>query len=187
MSASDDRDMIEILKHDHREVEEMFREIEGLDGSRAGSAKRQLVEKVTVELVRHSAVEEMYLYPAARKALPTGEALADEEIKEHAEAERLLKDLESMDLGADYDIKLEKLMAAVREHIQEEEQVLFVALSASCGADELQDLGHKISAAKKLAPTHPHPDAPDNPPANKVTGPVLGLVDKVRDAMSGHR
>lgn len=184
MSASDDRDMIEILKHDHREVEEMFHELEGLGPSRDGSAKKELVEKVTIELVRHSAVEEMYLYPAARKALADGDGLADEEIEEHAEAEQLLKDLEGMDLGADYDAKLGKLMAAVREHIKEEEQVLFVELSKSCSPGELKELGKKIDSAKRLAPTHPHPGAPDTPPANKVTGPALGLVDKVRDAMS---
>jgi hemerythrin-like domain-containing protein len=185
MSASDDRDMIDVLKHDHREVEDMFGELEGLDSSGAGSAKKQLVEKVTIELVRHSAVEEMYLYPAARRALPDGDGLADEEIREHAEAEHLLKDLETMDLGADYDAKLTKLMAAVREHITEEEQVLFVELSKSCSTGELKELGQKIVAAKKLAPTYPHPDAPDKPPANMVTGPALGLVDKVRAAMSG--
>ena len=185
MTASDDRDMIEILKHDHREVEGMFRQIEGLGASRDGSERRQLVDRVTIELVRHSAVEEMYLYPATRRALPDGDGLADEEIKEHAEAERLLKDLQDLGPGADYDAKLQKLMASVREHIRHEEQVLFVELSKSCSSGELQDLGEKITAAKKLSPTRPHPDAPDTPPQNKVAGPALGLVDRVRDAMSG--
>lgn len=185
MSPSDDRDMIEILKHDHREVEDMFRQLEGMGASRDGAARKDLVDKVTIELVRHSAVEEMYLYPAARSALPDGDGLADEEIQEHAEAEQLLKDLEGMEPGADYDAKLEKLMAAVRDHIKEEEQVLFVELSKSCSAGDLKELGAKITAAKKLAPTRPHPDAPDSPPANKVAGPALGMVDRVRDAMAG--
>jgi hemerythrin-like domain-containing protein len=185
MSASEGRDMVEILKHDHREVEAMFRGLETMRGAQAGKAKKQLVAKATIELVRHSAVEEMYLYPAARKVLPDGDGLADEEIAEHAEAERLMKDLEDMPLGTDYDAKLDKLMAAVRGHIKEEEQVLFVALSKACSPEELSDLGEKISAAKKLAPTRPHPDAPDTPPANMLAGPALGLVDRVRDAMSG--
>lgn len=185
MSASDDRDMIEILKHDHREVEQMFHQLEGMPGTAAEAEKKKLVEQVTIELVRHSAVEEMYLYPEARKALSNGERLADEEIHEHAEAEQLLKDLEDMDLGADYDAKLAELMKAVREHIKEEEQVLFVELAQSCSPGELKELGGKITTAKKLAPTRPHPGAPDEPPANMATGPALGLVDKVRDAMSG--
>jgi len=185
MSPSDDRDMIEILKHDHREVEEMFDQLESLGATRDDSAKKDLVDKVTIELVRHSAVEEMYLYPAARRALPNGDALADDEIKEHAEAEQLMKDLEDLAPGADYDAKLRKLMASVREHIKEEEQALFVELAKECTPADLKDLGGKITAAKKLAPTRPHPDAPDTPPANKVTGPAMGLVDRVRDAMSG--
>lgn len=76
-------------------------------------------------------------------------------------------------------------MAEVRKHINHEEQVLFLELAKSCGAEELKALGGKITAAKKLAPTRPHPEAPGTRPANMVTGPALGLVDRVRDAMSG--
>jgi hypothetical protein len=36
--------------------------------------------------------------------------------------------------------------------------------------------------AKKVAPTHPHPHAPNSPPGNLAVGPVLALVDRVRDA-----
>jgi len=42
-----------------------------------------------------------------------------------------------------------------------------------------------VQQAKKLAPTRPHPSAPDKPPLNKVLGPPVGLVDRVRDALSG--
>jgi hypothetical protein len=34
-----------------------------------------------------------------------------------------------------------------------------------------------------MAPTHPHPNAPDTPPGNMVLGPVAALADRFRDAM----
>ena len=37
---------------------------------------------------------------------------------------------------------------------------------------------------KKFAPSRPHPSAPDEPPGDKVLGPVAGLLDRMRDAVS---
>ena len=36
-----------------------------------------------------------------------------------------------------------------------------------------------------MAPARPHPSAPDKPPANKIPGPGVGLVDRMRDALTG--
>jgi hypothetical protein len=49
----------------------------------------------------------------------------------------------------------------------------------------LCELGEKFEKSKKLAPTRPHPSAPDRPPANKILGPGVGLIDRMRDALSG--
>ncbi|MFC7818964.1 hemerythrin domain-containing protein, partial [Streptomyces sp. NPDC057367] len=51
--------------------------------------------------------------------------------------------------------------------------------------DELMKLGDKVRQAKKTAPTRPHPSAPDTPPANKLLAPGAGMVDRVRDALTG--
>jgi hypothetical protein len=48
-------------------------------------------------------------------------------------------------------------------------------------------LGERYKQAKAAAPTHPHPHAPDTPPANVVSGPVTALADRVRDAIRGVR
>ena len=49
----------------------------------------------------------------------------------------------------------------------------------------LNGLGDKVRRAKKLASTRPHPAAPTKPPANRILAPGLGLVDRMRDALSG--
>jgi hypothetical protein len=43
----------------------------------------------------------------------------------------------------------------------------------------------KIRRAKAMAPTRPHPAAPNTPPANKLLAPGAGLVDRARDFVTG--
>src|SRR3954453_23622214 len=60
--AEQQRDVIEVLEHDHREVEEMFAELESLRGAASDEAKerrKDLADQVTIELVRHSVAEEV--------------------------------------------------------------------------------------------------------------------------------
>ena len=52
-------------------------------------------------------------------------------------------------------------------------------------ADELQRLGKIVGALKKVGPTHPHPKVPDHPPLNALLGPGAGIVDRVRDLLTG--
>src|SRR5947199_4898430 len=181
---AEETNLIGVLVHDHREVEDMFTELES--GTIDAARRAELRDKVITELVRHSVAEEMYLYPTTRKALPGGDQLADRELEEHAAAERVMKELESIHPDdARFDDLLTQLITDIRGHVAEEETDLFPRLQASCPQQELEELGTKIQAAKKLAPTRPHPSAPDTPPMNKIIGPPTGLVDRVRDALSG--
>nr|BFE88311.1 hypothetical protein GCM10020093_109120 [Planobispora longispora] len=136
--------------------------------------------------MRHSVAEEAYLYPAVRDLIPGGDALADRELAEHAEAEETMKELERTDVSeARHEILMNRLIAEVRAHVQEEENMLFPKLRESTDESRLAELGHKIQAIKKIAPTHPHPSAPDTPPGNMMMGPLAGLVDRMRDALTG--
>ncbi|MFJ8111247.1 hemerythrin domain-containing protein [Streptomyces sp. NPDC096132] len=176
--------VIDELVTDHREVEEFFGKIERLP---SGHKDRKLyADQATMELVRHSVAEEAYLYPAVREHVTGGDALADKELKDHAEAERIMKVLEGRAADdEDFDRLVEMLMREIREHVADEEQNLFPRLRASCPAEALDSLGDKVRMAKKTAPTRPHPAAPDKPPANKMLSPGVGMVDRLRDALSG--
>jgi hemerythrin superfamily protein len=181
--ADDQRDVVEILTHDHREVEEMFGE---LTGATDPAEKRRIVDDITIELIRHAVAEEMYVYPAVRRHVPDGDSLADEEISEHSEIEQALKDLESVDAtDADFDAVTSRLIKDVTEHVQEEENTLFPQLAQHCSQEDLVKLGGQVETAKKVAPTRPHPSAPDRPPLNKLLAPGAGLVDRIRDHLSG--
>lgn len=176
--------VVDELVTDHREVETLFGKIEALP---SGDTKRKLyADQATMELVRHSVAEEAYLYPAVREHVEGGAALADKELEDHAKAEQLMKDLESCAADhPDFDRLMTALMSEIRSHVADEEQNLFPRLRAACSADALNELGDKVRQAKKTAPTRPHPAAPDKPPANKMLAPGAGLVDRLRDALSG--
>ena len=181
---ADGTDMVSVLVKDHQEMKEYFRELEAaLDAK----TRREVADKLTAEVVRHSVAEEMYLYPAARKALANGDELIDEELSEHAEVEELLKRWESMD-GDDPEFMAtyRQIRDGLLHHIDEEEEPkLFPEMRQALTLEEQEDLGAKISKAKKLAPTRPHPSAPNEPPMNKILGVPTGIVDRMRDMLSG--
>lgn len=179
-------DAVTILVDDHREVERVFQELESHQG--VTEDRRAMVDHVIAELVRHSVAEEQYLYPTVREVLPNGGEIADQEISEHAEAERIMKDLEDVQAtDARFEELLGKLMTEVRNHVEGEESELFPKLREACSESDLVELGQKIRDAKDSAPTRPHPSAPDKPPMNKILDPGVGLVDRMRDALSGRQ
>ncbi|MFJ8622235.1 hemerythrin domain-containing protein [Kitasatospora sp. NPDC093550] len=172
--------VINELMTDHREVEEMFARVQALPAG--DERRREVAEQFTIELVRHSVAEEQYLYPAVREHVPGGDALADKEIADHASVERLLKDLEGVDSGdARFGVLVERVISEVTAHIQDEERNLFPALADACPPARLDELGEQVRRAKKLAPTRPHPNAPDN----KLVAAGTGLVDRARDFVTG--
>jgi hypothetical protein len=58
-------------------------------------------------------------------------------------------------------------------------------LRGALSSAEAQELGDKLSKAKELGPTLPHPHTPANPGVLKTAGPAVAVVDKLRDAVTG--
>lgn len=184
--ADQQRDVVEVLTHDHREVEAMFAELESLAGATGETEKsrrKDLVDQVTIELVRHSVAEEAEVYPAVKAKVSDTEA--ERAKHEHAEAEETLKRLEGLQPGdAAFETELSTLIREVREHVSEEEGEIFPHMRTVFSQEELVELGAKVEKIKAIAPTRPHPSAPDQPPGDKLLGPVAGLFDRMRDAVS---
>ncbi|MEY9854782.1 hemerythrin superfamily protein [Catenulispora sp. GAS73] len=178
-------DVIAVLTHDHREVQALFAELDETRDGADPQQRKDLVDRATIELVRHSTAEEQLVYPTVRLNVDGGAELADHELSEHAQIERSLKELNGMQPGDEpFEATLEHLIELVNAHIAEEEQVMFPRLRAVCTEEDLVEIGKMVTAAKKLAPTRPRPGAPDTPPGN-LTAPALGLIDRIRDAFSG--
>ncbi|MCQ4040776.1 hemerythrin domain-containing protein [Streptantibioticus rubrisoli] len=173
-------DVIKELTADHAEVAGLFDRIRS---SRPGSRERkELVDEVTERLVRHAVAEEQYLYPAVREHVVDGEALAEKELRDHSRIAETLNALAGVDSGdPGFSELLVVLVTGVTAHVRDEEERLFPRLSAACPREVLRDLGDKVRRAERIAPTRPHPAAPDRPPAIGAVSPWLGLVDKIRD------
>jgi hemerythrin superfamily protein len=65
-------DVIELLEHDHREVEEMFADYER---ATSREQKETLRDRIIIELVRHSECEEQAVYPLMRKKIDNGDKI----------------------------------------------------------------------------------------------------------------
>jgi hemerythrin superfamily protein len=178
-------DAIKFLTRQHREVEALFAEYE-----RAPVEGRALFGRIERALIPHAIIEEQYLYPAIRERVPNGERLAEHAIHEHAQVEESLNRIGGMINGDNpfaVTSEMSKVIRSVRDHVREEEESpgLFSMLRATMSQRELAELGRTLQRAWEMAPTRAHPLAPDRPPANKLLGLPVAMVDRLRDNLSG--
>ena len=186
-------DAFEILARDHAEVKQMLTRLEA-DALRQGATtndqltqRKKLVEQLIIEESRHEAVEEMYFWPAVREHLPNGDELADTAIGQEDEGKEVLDRLDKLDAGLpEFESLLAEFTRAGREHIDYEETHVWPSLRSALSAQQAEEIGRKLEAGKKTAPTRPHPRTPSTPGALKTTGPAAAAADKIRDAVN-HR
>ena len=178
-------DAITLLKNDHQTVEKLFKRFEKT-GDGAHVERRTIVDKIIEELSKHAAIEEQIFYPVTRATIDDIDDDVLEALEEHHVVKWLLDELEHMDPAAErFKAKVTVLIENVRHHVKEEEGDYFPKVRAELGRNDLADLGDVMADAKKTAPTHPHPEAPDTFPANVATGAAAGMVDRVSDTVSG--
>lgn len=177
------QDVIDLLMSEHREVESLLDQI-AQTGQQPNA--RDIADQVIAMLVKHSVAEEMYVYPAMREYLEGGEESVEHDKQEHQELEELLKQLEGLEAD---DPQFPQCVAAIQnvlaDHVSDEETEQFPRMRAAIPTDQLIDLRGKVEMAEKIAPTRPHPGAPDSEMFHKVVGPGVGMVDRLRDALSG--
>ena len=172
-------DAVDLLKQDHREVEQLFTRFEGL-GSGARKRRQQLVDKIIESLSMHAAIEEQVLYPAARREVPATNDEVLEALEEHHIVKWTLSELEGLDADDErFVAKVTVLIESVRHHVEEEEHELFPQLRKALGAARLRELGAELTTAKRTAPKRPHPRSPDTPPGNIIAQAVTAPFDAV--------
>jgi hemerythrin superfamily protein len=178
-------DAISMLKDDHQAVEQLFRRYTRA-GDRAFAAKRAIVDRIIEELSVHAAIEEQLFYPAVRATVPDTQALGLESLEEHHLVKWVLSELDGMTPEDErFDAKVTVLINNVRHHVELEEGELFPKVRDELGRKALGDLGEAMAGARRIAPTRPHPRAPDRPPANLIVGTVAGVADRIADTLNG--
>ena len=136
--------VIELLKHDHREVEQLFAKFEG-------SHDAAIVEKICSELDVHTAAEEKLVYPVLRKDVSGGGKLADEAEHEHAEARQIIGRIKQTTDAKHLNDLVVELKNAIEHHVEEEEGTVFPKMQADVGESELDSLGAQIQEFKQKA------------------------------------
>jgi hemerythrin superfamily protein len=176
-------DVVDELTTDHREATALLDRILTMGDV---EDRRDMADTVITELVRHSVAEEMYVYPVIEDVFPDGKQVVQHDIEEHKELERTMKDLEGC--AAD-DPRFPALVSALRDqlhhHATDEETEQFPQLRARVSREQLVKMREQVQTAKKLAPTRPHPGSPNNEVFHKLVGPGVGLMDRVRDKLTG--
>ena len=148
-------DAIVLLKADHKEIRKVFRDFQSA-GENATVRKGQLVKRMIELLTVHTYIENEIMYPEVRKLLPDVEDDVLESYEEHHVADVLVTELFAMSPDAErFDAKTTVLIENVTHHIEEEEDEWFPKVRAGLGRKQLQELGERMLAAKKKAPTSP--------------------------------
>jgi hypothetical protein len=176
------RSMVDLLVDDHDEV---MAWCDQLAGSVGGRSARRLVDVVVAVVSRHLSAEEQYLYPTVRKVLPDGADLADREVAaDTAILEALCRLYRTPVTDAAFPAAVDTIRRRWRRHARCADREVFPRLRDRCTGNELVRLGNRVAIAQEAAPTRPHPATPTTPPVNKVVDPALGVVDKLRDALT---
>jgi hemerythrin superfamily protein len=174
-------DLVSRILDDHELIRTRFSLLQDASPTERGALFRELV----ATLIQHEAAESIVLRPVVRAAVPSGVEVAEARLAEEREAEERLAELEGMDMESDmFAAAVTALQHEVLTHAEAEEHDELPLVREHVSAAELEELGLRYERVKEVAPTHPHPESGHGTLSNLFGGPVLGMVDRVRDAVN---
>jgi len=159
---------IEMLKRQHREVEELFEELEGV-GENAKKSQERVFQQIADALAVHSEIEEKIFYPEAKEAVEDAEDELREAVEEHLSVKRIIADLmQSGPQDEQFLPRCQVLKEQVEHHVHEEEQELLPKVQSACSKEQLEEMGDRMQQlADELEeegqPSAAIPDQTDSP------------------------
>jgi len=137
------QDVVAILEADHRQVEQLFEQIQRAQGSQ----RTKLVQKLVSELTLHMSIEESIVYPRMARI---DKEMSTEAEAEHALARKAIKDLQRLAPDTPgFDGALEMVKAGIEHHVHEEEGEAFPKLRSQLDSNELRELTEQVRTAKE--------------------------------------
>lgn len=135
-------DVIEMLKTDHRQVQDLFTRFEDADKRTRSS----IADEALTALEVHAALEEELVYPAIAEVIDDEETI-NEAKEEHHVAKLLIKELRRMDAEDEgFSTKFKVLGELVGHHIEEEEGEVFP--QAEQGGFEPESISEEVFKRK---------------------------------------
>lgn len=174
-----DQDVVQIIKQQHEEVKRLFASITDAPPEGRSEPFQCLVRLLAV----HETAEEEVVHPQVRR-VDGGEGVVQRRLDEESEAKKVLASLEDMDPSTDeFLAQIREFQSSVVDHAEHEEQEELPLLSRTTDQDQRRRMASALQTAESMAPTHPHPHAPETATGNLVVGPFAAIADRVRDAL----
>jgi hypothetical protein len=130
-----DTNVVDLIMNDHRELERIFDKLMTQPDQRP-----TLVPVMITLLTAHSRAEEAEVYPAAAEA--GGSEDVQHSQKEHLEADQLAAAVAEADFDAPgFDTALQRLVDAVKHHVEEEESTVLPGMRQRMEPARLDELG----------------------------------------------
>jgi iron-sulfur cluster repair protein YtfE (RIC family) len=143
-------DVFQILSKDHREVDQLFEQIEKTD-TRGAKRRERILQKLREELELHTRIEEKILYPELKKHSGTKE-LVEEALEGHGEVKQMLQEIGKLSAEDDqWSEMVNELKMAVQHHVSEEQDQMFPAARKELDGSRIKQLGQQIQEMKQKA------------------------------------
>jgi hemerythrin-like domain-containing protein len=141
---------ITILTDDHRDVKRLLDELETTT-ERGIKTRHELFGRLKELLTVHETIEEEIFYPALRDHPKTKE-IALEGYEEHDVVDSIMGQLASLPVDDEtWGAKATVMIENLRHHSEEEEGEMFPKARTVFDADELTELGEKMTARRASA------------------------------------
>ena len=140
-------DIYQRLTQDHNKQRELAQSIVATQGE--SDERRRLWNQFQSEAVAHANAEEQVFYKCLIGNADTQEQ-ARHSVNEHHEADKLIEELNDLDMGSGGWIqKFEKLKDELEHHMDEEENEVFTKAEKVIDQDEAERLGDEFDTRKQ--------------------------------------
>ncbi len=135
---------IQLLKHQHREVEKLFEAIERCEDDQRDELRR-LFAQLADNLAAHADIEEELFYPEVKQRRQ--DDMIQQAVEEHFEMKQFLAQLLDLEVGSrEFVMVLAQLKDAVLSHVEEEESEMLPQARKLFAKTDLDTLGEEMEA-----------------------------------------
>lgn len=139
------KQLFDLLKKDHREVEKLMKQIE----SASHEKRESIFEVLKQELTLHMQIEEKEFYPKLQKVQEMKDRMEDA-IQEHREVKEYLSELEDLDQDEDEWLSsFQDMQEAIQHHVEDEEEEIFPDSKKYLSEEQLSEIAQKCQQMKE--------------------------------------
>ena len=146
LTNADSTNAIDLLKRDHDEVEDLFKQFEASE-ERDTALRGELAMRICAALTVHAEIEEELFYPAIRRGARGAADLLDEAAVEHQSLKDIIERLQAASTSDPlFNAGVKVLSEYVKHHVHEEEDEIFP--KAKTSDVDLDKLGARMAQRK---------------------------------------